>query len=112
MEDDHILQLDEDTFDEQIRRKPGMILVDFWASWCRPCKELQPRLAELAVEMRGSARVAQVNVEESGNLANRFHVRSVPTLMLFRDGRVIDQMIGAAPVEQLRRLIQKHLKPV
>lgn len=112
MDDGRIVQLDEESFDDAIRGESGTILVDFWASWCRPCKILAPRLVELAEELRGRARIAKVNVEEAANLANRYHVRSVPTLMLFRDGRVVDQMVGAAPTEQIRRLVEKHVTPV
>jgi thioredoxin 1 len=111
LEDIGILDLDEDNFDETIRNGGGTILVDFWASWCGPCKQLAPRLEQLATELKGRARVAKVNVETEGNLANRYNVRSVPTLMLFRDGRVVDQMVGAAPTDQIRHLIDKHLTP-
>jgi thioredoxin 1 len=104
-----ILHLDEDTFDEQIRKTPGPVLVDFWAAWCAPCKAIAPALEQLASEMAGRVTIAKVNVDENGDLTNRFGIRSIPTLVLFKDGRVVDQAIGALQKEQIRRLIEKHL---
>jgi len=104
-----ILHLAEDDFDEAVQNGGGTILVDFWASWCGPCKQLAPRLDRLATDLAGRLVIAKVNVETEGNLANRYNVRSVPTLMLFRNGKVVDQMVGAAPLDQIRRMVDKHL---
>jgi thioredoxin 1 len=83
--------------------------VDFWASWCAPCKLIAPVLDELAEELTGRALIGKVNVEANGDLTNRFGVSSIPTLILFKDGRVVDQLIGAAPKDQIRRMVLKHL---
>ena len=104
-----IVHLNDDNFDEEIKKLHGPVLVDFWAAWCQPCKVIAPALEQLAMELNGRAVVAKVDVDESGDLSNRFGIRSIPTLMVFKDGRVVDQMIGAAPKEQIRRLIDKHL---
>jgi thioredoxin 1 len=109
MPNDPIVHLNDTNFDEEIKKIPGPVLVDFWAAWCGPCKAVAPALEQLAAEMAGRAVVAKVNVDESGDVSNRFGIRSIPTLMVFKDGRVVDQMIGAAPKEQIRRLIEKHL---
>ena len=109
MASDQIVELTDDNFDQQIQRSNGPVLVDFWASWCPPCRTIAPSLEQLAEEMAGQARVAKINVDENGDLANRFGIRSIPTLMVFKDGRVVDQVIGAVPKEQLRLLIEKHL---
>jgi thioredoxin 1 len=107
--DDRILTLTDENFDEKINSVDGPVLVDFWAAWCAPCKMIVPALEELAAEMEGRAWVAKIDVDENGDLANRFGVMSIPTLMVFKDGRIVDQMIGAAAKEQIRRLVEKHL---
>ncbi len=104
-----ILTLNEDNFDEHVAKTDGPILVDFWASWCGPCKIIAPRLVELAEEMKGQAHVAKIDVDQNGDLANRFGIRSIPTLMVFKDGKIVDQLIGAAPKEQIRRMLEKHV---
>jgi thioredoxin 1 len=104
-----ILTLNDDNFDEQLAKLHGPILVDFWASWCGPCKTVEPVLEELADEMSGQAHVAKINVDDNGNLVNRFGIRSIPTLMVFREGKVVDQMIGANPKQQIRRMVDKYL---
>jgi thioredoxin 1 len=104
-----ILTLNEENFDDHLTSCREPILVDFWASWCAPCKLIAPVLDELAEELSGRARIAKVDVEASGDLTNRFGVSSIPTLILFKDGRVVDQLIGAAPKDQIRRMVLKHL---
>jgi thioredoxin 1 len=106
---ERILTLNEDNFDEQVKTIDGPLLVDFWAAWCGPCKAIAPALDQLAEEMNGQARVAKVNVDESGDLANRFGIRSIPTLVVFKKGKVVEQLVGAAPKEQIRRMLEKHI---
>ena len=109
MSRDRILILNDDTFDEQVAKLKGPILVDFWASWCRPCQVVGPSLEELAEEMGGQAHVAKIDVDDNGDLVNRFGIRSIPTLVVFKGGKVVDQMVGAAPKDQIRRMLEKHL---
>ncbi len=109
MPDGQILEFNEDNFDEQVQNSSRAILVDFWASWCAPCKEIAPALKELAAELKERASIARVDVDDNGDLANRFGILSVPTLMVFRGGRVVDQLVGAVPKEQIRKLLEKHL---
>jgi thioredoxin 1 len=106
---ERILDLTDDNFDDELKRNSGTILVDFWAAWCAPCKMIAPSLVELADELGDRARIAKVDVDDNGDLVNRFGIRSIPTLMVFRDGKIVDQITGAAPKEQIRRLLDKHL---
>ena len=104
-----ILHLTEDTFDETIKNAKGPVLVDFWAAWCGPCKTIAPYLDQIAGEMEGKATVAKVNVDENGDLSARFGVRSIPTLLVFKDGRVVDQTVGALPKELIKSSVAKHV---
>jgi thioredoxin 1 len=104
-----ILVLTDDNFDERVMKSSRPILVDFWAAWCGPCKIIGPTLEELAGELGGQAQIAKVDVEDNGDLANRFGINSIPTLILFKDGKIVDQLIGAAPKHQIRSMVEKHL---
>ena len=97
MSRDRILILTDENFDDQIQKHPGAVLVDFWASWCPPCKVLAPVLEELAVELAGRATVAKVDIDVNGDVMHRFGIRSIPTL------------IGSAPKETIRQLVENHL---
>jgi thioredoxin 1 len=109
MASERIVTLDDQTFDDQINQAQGPVLVDFWAAWCAPCKIVAPSLEQISEDLAGKVTVAKVNVDDNGDLANRFGIRSIPTLIVFKDGRVVDQMIGAAPLVQIRQLVEKHL---
>lgn len=106
-----ILVLDDDSFDAEIQQREEPILVDFWADWCAPCKRIAPALAELAIELAGRAVVAQVDVAANGDLVSRFGIRNIPTLIVFKRGRVVDQMVGAAHKAEIARWLAPHLEP-
>ena len=110
MTSEHILKLNEENFDEQLQSDQRPILVDFWASWCQPCKVIVPSLEQIAEELAGRAVVGKVDVDENGSLAERFGVRSIPTLVVFKNGKVVDQMIGAHTKEEIRELIDRHMR--
>lgn len=109
METPQIVHLTDETFDEAIKNAKGPVMVDFWAAWCGPCKTIAPYLEQLAGEMSGRATIAKVNVDENGDLSARFGVRSIPTLMIFKGGRLVDQTVGAKPIEALRTLLERHV---
>jgi thioredoxin 1 len=97
------LHLTEAAFDQTLASHPEAVVVDFWAEWCGPCKAIAPTLEELATEYAGRVTIAKVNVDEHPGLAARFQVRSIPTLLFFKGGQVIDQVIGAVPKAQIRK---------
>ena len=102
MSSELVLHLTDRSFDEAVLANPAMV-VDFWAPWCGPCRVVAPVLDELAREYEGRATVATVNVDEQATLAGRFGVRSIPTLLFFKDGAVVDQVVGAVPAAELRK---------
>jgi len=109
MASEKILNLTDENFDDQIQKLDGPVIVDFWAAWCAPCKVIAPVLEEIAEEMAGKATVAKVDVDQHSDVAHRFGIRSIPTLMIFKGGKIVDQWVGTAPKQQIRTLIEKHL---
>ncbi len=101
--------LTTDNFESEVLQSPVPVLVDFWAEWCMPCKMVAPVLAEIATEYEGKAKIGKINVDEQSDLAAQFNIVSIPTLLLFKDGEVIQQQVGAAPKEQLEVLLKTAL---
>ncbi len=99
---------DED-FDDQVIQSEIPVLVDFWAEWCGPCKVIGPTLEALAADYSGKVKIAKLNVDDSPDTAGRFGVRSIPTLIVFKDGEAQQAAIGVRPKGQLIELIETHL---
>ncbi len=103
------ITLDEKNFEKEVLVSPLPVLVDFWAIWCGPCKVLEPIVDELAKEYEGKLKVGKVNVDENNNLAMRYNVMSIPTLKFFKNGKMVGEIIGAAPKATVEAEIKKHL---
>ena len=108
MPDSKILKLTDADFDAQVRAQP-LLLVDFWAEWCGPCRMIAPMLEELVGEYGDRLAVGKVNVDENRQTAARFGIRSIPTLLFFRDGARVDQIVGAHPKGTIKAKIDQLL---
>lgn len=94
------------SFDREVA-KPGLVLVDFWAAWCGPCLRVAPVLEQIAKDRAGSLRLAKLNVDENPRTASRFQVMSIPTMLLFKDGKLVDGIVGALPRAQIEATINR-----
>jgi thioredoxin 1 len=89
--------------------KTQPVLVDFWAEWCRPCHMIAPAVEEIASQFSGKLKVVKLNVDENNQSAGEYNIRGIPTLLLFKNGQVADQLVGAVPKEQIEKVISRHL---
>ncbi|MBI1292131.1 thioredoxin [bacterium] len=96
-------------FESTVISSSKPVFVDFWATWCPPCKRIAPFVEELAKDYEGKAVVAKIDVDEAVDVASRYGINSVPTLMVFKNGQPVEAVVGALPKEQMARLIDKHL---
>lgn len=87
----------------------GLVLVDFWAAWCGPCKAIAPKLEEIGREMSGVVKILKMDVDQNPRTPGQFGIRGIPTLILFKDGQPVDQVVGNVPKEDLVALIKKHM---
>lgn len=106
---DRILQVTDETFEEEVLKSPQPVLVDYWAEWCGPCKMIAPLLDEIAEEYAGRIKVVKLNVDENPNTPPRYGIRGIPTLMLFRNGEVEATRVGALSKSQLTAFIDSNL---
>ncbi len=108
---ENVMAVNDGNFETEViaasQKQP--VVVDFWAEWCRPCHMLAPTVAEVAQDYAGKVKVAKLNVDEAMNSAGRYNIRGIPTLLVFKGGQVVGQIVGAVPKEQITRELDRHL---
>ncbi len=109
MASEKIVNLTEKNFKDEVEQSTVPVLVDFWASWCGPCRMIAPIVDQLAEEFDEKVKVAKLNVDENSELAARYQVMSIPTLLLFRNGKIVNQMVGARPKAELVKMLQSNI---
>jgi thioredoxin len=105
---ENIVTLTKDNFESEVEKPGAPILVDFWAEWCGPCRIVAPVLEQIAGDLQGKVRIGKVNVDDESSLAGRYGIQSIPTLLLFKEGKVVDQYVGATSRDVLVKMLQKH----
>jgi len=109
MASNDVVTLEDGTFDAEVLKSDVPVLVDFWAVWCGPCKAIAPAVEELAREYKGKLKVAKLDIDNHQAVPQRFGIRSIPTLLLFKGGRVVDTIVGAVPKSKLVDSVKKAL---
>ena len=103
------VEMNEENFDSEVLSSSIPFLVDFWAPWCVPCKTVSPIVTEIGEEKEGKLKVGKLNLDEAPNIAARYGIMSIPTLILFKSGKEVTRFVGAVPKEKLLREIEKYL---
>ncbi len=106
---ENIIDVTDSNFETMVLNSDTPALVDFWASWCAPCRAIAPVVEEMAGEYAGRVRVTKMNVDENPATPGKYGVRGIPTLILFKGGKVVDQLVGAVPKNQIKDLMEKGL---
>ncbi|MBL0711920.1 MAG: thioredoxin TrxA [Colwellia sp.] len=106
---DKIVQLTDDSFEADVLQASGLVLVDFWAEWCGPCKMIAPVLDDISTEYEGKVTVGKLNIDQNPGTPPKYGVRGIPTLLLFKGGEIIDTKVGALSKTQLKQFLDKNL---
>lgn len=101
-----ILDVTSTTWDTEVIKAQGIVMVDFWAPWCAPCRMVSPTVEELAKEYQGRMKFMKLNTDENPDIASKYNIMGIPTLMFFKDGRSVDSIVGAVPKQQLKSKIE------
>ncbi|MEE8329825.1 MAG: thioredoxin [Thermodesulfovibrionia bacterium] len=107
---DAVASISKESWDKDILQSQDVIMVDFWAVWCSPCKMISPIVEELAKDYEGKAKFFKINTDENPDLASRYKIRGIPTLMFFKKGQLVDQVVGVVPKTQLKEKLDSLLE--
>ncbi|MGA8182887.1 MAG: thioredoxin [Terriglobia bacterium] len=105
----NILEFSDQNFEQEVLGSDKPVLVDFWAEWCAPCRMIAPAVEAIAGEYAGRAKVGKLNVDENQSVTSRYNIRSIPTLLLFKNGEIKEQLVGATSKDNLAKLLDKNL---
>ncbi len=106
---DKVREVSDTSFEEEVLQSSQPVLVDFWAAWCAPCRMMSPTVDAVAEQYAGNARVVKLNVDDNPGVAQRYGIKGIPTLILFRQGKEAERVVGAVSKDALTRLIEKHV---
>lgn len=108
MSNEHLLEITDDSFASEIEQSEGLAVIDFWAEWCGPCHAVTPVIESLAEQYAGKVKVGKVDVDSNRRVTERFNVRSIPSILYFKDGELVETVVGVRSKSQLEELIQAH----
>jgi len=104
-----VMEVTDETFEQEVEQAEGVAMVDFWAAWCAPCRLVGPIVDELAQEYAAQVKVAKLDVDASPRTAMKFGIRSIPSILIFKDGQLVDSVVGAVPKQHLEQKLKQHL---
>ncbi len=105
-----VIEVTTSTWDDEVINAKGLVMIDFWAAWCGPCRMISPTVEELAKEYSGKIKVMKLNTDENAEIATRYKIMGIPTIMFFKDGVKLEQIVGVVPKQQLKAKIESFLK--
>jgi len=108
----HVNDVNDNSFDTDVLKSDQPVLVDFWAEWCGPCRMMTPVVEAVAEKFQGTAKVFKLNVDDNPSISQRFGIKGIPTMIVFKDGREAERLVGATSEQAIARLIEEQLKPV
>ncbi len=106
---ENLVEFTDNNFDNEVLKSPVPVLVDFWAEWCGPCHAIAPTIADIANDYTGKVKVGKVNVDQNQQTAMKFGIRSIPSMLIFKDGNVANQVVGAVPKDSITKLLDEVL---